>query len=114
MGPPALGPRHFSVPKMQLRTFIVKSQASGDLVRGDPRGAAHDVPEPWHLAGGRPGYLSKSALPRAPLMSRERVVLQFVAEGKSTKEIARIRPSGISRPQFAASPDFRKSPAPVD
>src|SRR5712664_3075424 len=66
-GPPALRPRHSSLPKMQLRTFIVKSQASGDLVRRPTRCSAHDVLEPGHLAGGRPGYVSKSEPPRDPL-----------------------------------------------
>jgi two-component system, NarL family, response regulator NreC len=35
-------------------------------------------------------YLSKDELPRNPLSSRERQVLQLVAEGKTTKEIAVI------------------------
>ena len=33
-------------------------------------------------------YLAKSEMPRDPLTSREREVLQLVAEGKSTKEVA--------------------------
>src|SRR5207253_1444854 len=35
-------------------------------------------------------YLAKSEMPPDPLTSREREVLQLVAEGKSTKEIARL------------------------
>jgi DNA-binding NarL/FixJ family response regulator len=35
-------------------------------------------------------FLSKAELPRDPLTSREREVLQLVAEGKSTKEIAQL------------------------
>jgi DNA-binding NarL/FixJ family response regulator len=35
-------------------------------------------------------YLSKNELPRDPLTARERQVLQLVAEGKTTKEIAVI------------------------
>jgi DNA-binding NarL/FixJ family response regulator len=34
--------------------------------------------------------MSRTELPRDPLTSREREVLQLVAEGKSTKEIARL------------------------
>jgi len=35
-------------------------------------------------------FLSKAEMPRDPLTSREREVLQLVAEGKSTKEIAQL------------------------
>jgi DNA-binding CsgD family transcriptional regulator len=35
-------------------------------------------------------YLSKADLPERPLSDRERQVLQLVAEGKTTKEIAVI------------------------
>ena len=35
-------------------------------------------------------YLAKSALPADPLTPRERGVLQFVAEGKTTKEVAQF------------------------
>ena len=35
-------------------------------------------------------YLAKSAMPPDPLTAREREVLQLVAEGKSTKEIAQL------------------------
>src|SRR5213594_617577 len=35
-------------------------------------------------------YLAKSALPADPLTPRERGVLQFVAEGKTTKEVAQL------------------------
>jgi DNA-binding NarL/FixJ family response regulator len=35
-------------------------------------------------------YLDKSEAPKDPLTAREREVLQLIAEGKTTKEIARI------------------------
>jgi DNA-binding CsgD family transcriptional regulator len=46
------------------------------------------------------GYLGKAQLTRQPLTRREQEVLQLVAEGKSTKEIASVL--GIS-PRTAES-----------
>jgi len=72
-----------------VRGYVLKSQATADLVQ-----AVHEV-----MRGGRylsPGiseavvqaYLGKTDLPSDPLTSREREVLQLIAEGKKTKEIA--------------------------
>jgi len=69
--------------------YVVKTQASSDLVR-----AIHEVLRGMmYLSPGISqavvqAYLAKSEMPRDPLTSREREVLQLVAEGKSTKEVA--------------------------
>ncbi len=84
---------HYVLEALQagVKGYVVKTQATADLVR-----AIHEV-----LRGSAylsPGisetvvqaYLSKSGAPVDPLSPREREVLQLVAEGKSTKEIARL------------------------
>ena len=74
-----------------IKGYVVKTQASADLVR-----AIHEVLRGMmYLSPGISqavveAYLAKSEMPPDPLTSREREVLQLVAEGKSTKEIARL------------------------
>lgn len=84
---------HYVLEALQVgvKGYVVKSQAAADLVR-----AIHEVQRGMtYLSPGISqavveAYLSKSELPRDPLTSREREVLQLVAEGKSTKEIAQL------------------------
>src|SRR5213593_1373014 len=74
-----------------IKGYVVKTQASADLVR-----AIHEVLRGMmYLSPGISqavveAYLAKSEMPPDPLTSREREVLQLVAEGKSTKEIAKL------------------------
>src|SRR5439155_822285 len=81
-----------------VRGYVVKTQASADLVRAINevlRGMVYLSPGISQAVVE--AYLSKSEVPPDPLTAREREVLQLVAEGKSTKEIAKLQGSG-SRP----------------
>src|SRR5438128_7086248 len=75
-----------------IRGFVLKTQATADLVR-----AIRDVQAGAVYLGQGTGnavveaYLSGATEPTDPLTPRERQVLQLVAEGRTTKEIARLR-----------------------
>jgi len=72
-----------------VRGYVLKSQAAQDLIQ-----AIHEVMRgAIYLSPGISeavvqAYLRKSDIPPDPLTSREREVLQLIAEGKTTKEIA--------------------------
>lgn len=71
--------------------YVLKTQAADDLVqaiREVTRGAIYLSPKVSRTLVE--AYRSKSDLPSSPLSPRERQVLQLVAEGKSTKEVAAI------------------------
>jgi len=76
--------------RMGIKGFVVKSQAPADLMQ-----AIHEVLGGMVYLSPRvsrtlvQAYLAKSALPADPL-TREREVLQLVAEGKTTKEVAKL------------------------
>jgi len=84
---------HYVLEALQIgvKGYVVKSQASGDLVRAInevQRGMTYLSPGVSQTVVQ--AFLSKAVMPRDPLTSREREVLQLVAEGKSTKEIAQL------------------------
>ena len=72
-----------------VKGYVVKTQAAADLVR-----AIHEVQRGMvYLSPGISqtivqAYLTKSEMPADPLSPREREVLQLIAEGKTTKEVA--------------------------
>jgi two-component system response regulator NreC len=74
-----------------VRGYLVKTHAATDLIH-----AIQDVQrgqvylDPSLSRAVVEAYLGKTALPADPLSSRERQVLQLLAEGKTTKESARL------------------------
>lgn len=74
-----------------IRGYVVKRQAVMDLVqaiREVANGAIYLSPSVSQAVVR--AYLGKTDLPPDPLSSREQQVLQLVAEGKTTKEIAQL------------------------
>jgi two-component system response regulator NreC len=71
--------------------YVLKTQAAGDLVqaiREVIRGAIYLSPGVSRAVVD--AYRAKSELPPDPLSPREREVLQLVAEGKTTKQVAAV------------------------
>jgi two-component system response regulator NreC len=74
-----------------IKGYVVKTQAAADLVR-----AIHEVAQGHvYLSPGVShtlvdAYLCGTVAPADPLTARERQVLQLIAEGRTTKEIAQL------------------------
>lgn len=74
--------------RIGVRAYVVKTQAAADLfeaIREVSRGATYVSP---NLVGAASLERPNPSLSPDPLSRREREILQLVAEGKSTKEIA--------------------------
>jgi two-component system response regulator NreC len=74
-----------------IRGYVLKAQAAADLVgaiREVQRGAVYLSPGISKAVVD--AYIGRSELPPDPLTDRERQVLQLVAEGKTTKEVAEV------------------------
>jgi two-component system response regulator NreC len=74
-----------------IRGYVVKTQAAEELVqaiREVSRGGIYLTPSVSRVVVE--AYLSSAELPADPLAPRERQVLQLVAEGKTTKEVAAL------------------------
>ncbi len=74
-----------------IRGYVLKNQAATDLVLAIQQVSRGQV----YLSPGISSvvvdaYLSKSSLPDDPLSAREHEVLQLIAEGKATKDVAVI------------------------
>ncbi|HUE57575.1 MAG TPA: response regulator transcription factor [Candidatus Udaeobacter sp.] len=74
-----------------VRGYVLKSQVAGDLleaIRQVSRGQVYLSPGVSRAV--MEAYRSKSERPKHSLTLRERQVLQLIAEGKSTKEVASL------------------------
>ena len=72
-----------------IRGYVLKTQAADELVRAIREVAAGGIylsPDVSRIMVG--AYLSGVVLPADPLTPRERQVLQLIAEGSTTKELA--------------------------
>jgi len=74
-----------------VKGYVLKSQVANDLVLAIRQVLRGDVYlSPGIASAVMAAYRTKSDRPANPLTTRERQVLQLIAEGKSTKEIAAI------------------------
>jgi two-component system response regulator NreC len=74
-----------------IRGYVLKNQAATDLVLAIQQvGRGQVYLSPGISSVVVDAYLSKSSLPDDPLSAREHEVLQLIAEGKSTKDVAAI------------------------
>jgi two-component system, NarL family, response regulator NreC len=103
MGTWAQGPRvilltvhtedHYVIEALRagVRGYVLKKDASGDLVRAIREVSGGGVYlSPKISPAVVEALRSSRSLPQDPLSAREREVLQLVAEGKTTKEIATV------------------------
>ena len=74
-----------------VKGYVLKSQVANDLVQAIRQVLRGDVYlSPGIAAAVISAYRSKADQPADPLTGRERQVLQLIAEGKSTKDVASL------------------------
>jgi two-component system response regulator NreC len=99
--------------RLGIKGYVVKTQASTDLIQ-----AIHEVLRGVMYLSPRvsrtlvQAYLTKSELPPDPLTPREREILQLVAEGKRTKEIAKLLGISVKTIESHRTRIMRKLDAP--
>lgn len=72
-----------------MNGYVLKSQAAGDLIQAIQQVCRGQIYlSPGVSTAVVQAYRSKSKKPTDPLTTRERQVLQLIAEGKSTKDVA--------------------------
>lgn len=72
-----------------MNGYVLKSQAAGDLIQAIQQVSRGQIYlSPGVSSAVVQAYRSKSKKPTDPLTTRERQVLQLIAEGKSTKDVA--------------------------
>ena len=72
-----------------MNGYVLKSQAAGDLIQAIQQVCRGQIYlSPGVSTAVVQAYRSKSKKPSDPLTTRERQVLQLIAEGKSTKDVA--------------------------
>jgi DNA-binding NarL/FixJ family response regulator len=74
-----------------VKGYVLKSQVASDLVQAIRQvSSGQAYLSPGLSRAVMDAFRSKSKKPRDPLTARERQVLQLIAEGKSTKDIASL------------------------
>lgn len=77
--------------KAGAKGYVLKTQAAEDLIRAIREISRGEVYlSPGVAASVVEAYLDKSDLPADPLTSRERQILQLIAEGNTTREVASL------------------------
>jgi two-component system, NarL family, response regulator NreC len=72
-----------------MNGYVLKSQAAGDLIQAIQQVCRGQIYlSPGVSTAVVQAYRSKAKKPTDPLTTRERQVLQLIAEGKSTKDVA--------------------------
>jgi DNA-binding NarL/FixJ family response regulator len=84
-----------------VKGYVLKTQATADLVQAiDEVARGHTYLSPGISHVVVDAYLARKELPEDPLTPREKQVLQLVAEGKTTKEVAQLLGVSVKTAEF--------------